>query len=1346
MDTPNKSIQDTTSLSSEKAPVKRLYGRYRRTLFIVVLPLFIIITVLAANQYHDQQAQVVANLRQTTSSYAFALDGIAKQANDHVLQLKAWSENYLTSPPSYPSDLRNHFKPKLLNGQLDAYTLDGVPNDKRAFVGQLVWNGQDPRQTGIGDVSIDQALEFFSLARLTHDVSDYFQWSYFFSTQLNSVAVYPWFSTEEILAASGMTSLRKSIDKWFEYEIYQAGTPQKNPERKTYWTAPYIDAGGTGAMVSLGAPVYLDNEFHGIVGTDVKLITLERFLQNLKPTAGRLLILNKQQMLLADSNGVPPDTIMSAAELFPNVFGEQWKQKYVQDDQEYRDTNGHILVTQQTRHAPWILIYLVSHDEMLALLFPRLLPYAVILATLIATLFIAINILRKHYIAPALSLVEYIHDASTNPTTQEPSLPRLWQKWADLISNTFKVNHRALQMVRESEERLQQILNNSSAVVYVRDVEDRFILVNQPFERLLDTSSQEVLGKKLHEVFPQKTADEFRANDLQVIERNTVLEFEETVTFDDGLHTYISNKFPLYDSNGDIYAVCGISTDITERKRAEEALRQSALGISKAHGKDLFDTLVSYLSQATNTDYAPIGVLEGKDHIRTRALYAKGKIQDNITYPLQGSPCNNVIGQKFRFYSRDIQQLFPEDELLVEIGADSYAAIPLFDSADRVLGLLAILDSRPLRNQALTESLLKIFSGRAASELERERTDNELRESEISYREIFETSEACIFVHDIETGAILDVNKSACSTYGYSKAELRNIDVGQLSSGVPPYTLKDAARLIERAIDGEKLHFEWHRKNRDGSLHWDEVYLRRASIGGQDRILAFTREITARKEAEAALQASEEQYRSIFQATSDALILWDSTGQMVDANPAAWHMAGYSKQEFFSKPFHEIIHPDSMDAYNRYRTKALDNKASSMEIRAIRKDGTVIDLESRSIPMPYRGQPHLLSITRDITEQKRIAEELARQREVLRQSEKLSAMGELLASVAHELNNPLAILMGRTALLESKVSDEAIRSDVQKINMAADRCGRIVSTFLSMARQKPPEMTHANLNQIVTSAVDLLAYALRTADIALVMDLDEDLPESLMDADQIGQIIINLLVNAQHVLEECSPPRRIWITTGQRDDRLFCRIGDNGPGIAEEIKPRIFDPFFTTKEADIGTGIGLSVSQGIARDHGGELCLEENEQGALFVLWLDLKLSDKPVIERPGADGTHRNLQEHILIVDDESEISELLQEILESAGLMATRVSSGREALDWLENHQCDILLCDIRMPDMDGSALWRILRQDYSDLAAHTAFITGDTLSANISPFLKETARPCLEKPFTPEQVLELVAGLTD
>ncbi len=1341
-----KSAPTADSFANERASVNRLFARYRMTLFIAVLPLFVIITVLAANQYQDQQAQVIANLKQSTSSYAFALDGIAKQAKDHVQQMKAWSENYLTSPPSHHSELRSYFRPRMIDGYLDAYTLDEVPEDKRSVVGQLVLSGPAQQEPQSPDVNIDQALEFFSLARLTHDVSDYFQWSYFFSAQLSSVAVYPWFSSEEILTASGQSTLKHSIKSWFEYEIYQAGTPAVNPERNTYWTAPYIDAGGTGAMVSLGAPVYLEDDFRGIVGTDVKLTTLERFLKELKPTTGRLLILNDQRMLLADSNGMPQDSIILAADLFPDIFSGQLIPDLTAANGQPWKTDSHLLVSQRTPHAPWILVYLVNNDEMLSLLFPRLLPYAVILATLIVTFIITINILRKHYIAPALNLVEYIHDASTKAGTQKPLLPNLWQRWADIISNIFELNHRALHMVRDSEERLQQILNNSSAVVYVRDLQDHFLLVNQPLERLLDIPAADILGKKLHAIFPKQTADAFRANDLQVIERNSVLEFEETVSLDDGTHTYISNKFPLYDSNGEIYAVCGISTDITERKRTEDALRLSALGISEAQGNDLFDTLVTHLSQATSADYALIGILEGEDRIRTRALYAKGGLQDNISYPLLGSPCESVVGQQFRFYPRNIQKRFPQDELLVEIGAQGYAAIPLFDSTGDVLGLLAILDTQPLHNRALIESLLQIFSGRAASELERERTDSELRESEISYREIFEASEACIFVHDINTGAILDVNERSCETYGYSKQELRTIDVGQLGSGEPPYTLEDASRLIQRAIDGEKLKFEWHRKNKDGSLHWDEVFLRRASIGGQDRILAFTREITARKQAEAALQASEEQYRSIFNTASDALILWDSKGNMVDANPAAWRMAGCSKEELFTTPFRNFIHPGSMDAYSRYRTEALNNKASCIEIRAIRKDGTMIDLESRSIPMPYRGQPHLLSITRDITEQKRIAEELARQREVLRQSEKLSAMGELLASVAHELNNPLAILMGRTSLLEAKVSEEAIRTDVQKIHAAADRCGRIVRTFLSMARQKPPEMTCTSLNQVVSSAVDLMAYALRTADIDLEMQLDQTLPESLMDADQIGQVIINLLVNAQHALETCPRPRRITISTGQLKGGLYCRVRDNGTGVAEEVKPRIFDPFFTTKEAHIGTGIGLSVSQGIARDHRGELRLEENGRGAIFTLWLALNTEHAVPEKTAMKTGTLASTMEHVLIVDDESDISELLADILASAGLETTRVESGREALEWLRSHHCDILLCDIRMPDIDGPALWRILRKEHQALAAHTAFITGDTLSASISPFLRETERPWLEKPFTPEQVLELVAGLAE
>ncbi|MGD8934739.1 MAG: PAS domain-containing protein, partial [Gammaproteobacteria bacterium] len=426
-----------------------------------------------------------------TSSYSIALDGIAKLASDHVLQMKAWSENYLRSPPSYPSDLRAYYTPRIIDGRLDAYTLDEVPAEERRYIGQLVWLGDDPRDSDVVNVALDQALEFFSLARLTHDVTPYFQWSYFFSSSKDVLAVYPWFSAEDIVAASGYTTLKDALASWFEYEIYVAGTPGQNPEGTTYWTEPYIDAGGTGAMVSLGAPVYVKDVFKGIVGTDVRLATLEKFLNGLPMDVGRLVILNSDQMLLADTAGAPVDAISKAGDALPGALADETFIQDLQTTGEIIDTNGHVLVAHDIPHAPWTLVYLISDEEISGLLLPRLLPYAVILAVLAITVFIALYVLKKEFISPALALISYIRDVSRHPLASEPRLPELWQTWAGLIRKTFELNHKAVQLIQESEERLQQILNNSSAVVYVRDREERFILVNQPFERLLDVKQED---------------------------------------------------------------------------------------------------------------------------------------------------------------------------------------------------------------------------------------------------------------------------------------------------------------------------------------------------------------------------------------------------------------------------------------------------------------------------------------------------------------------------------------------------------------------------------------------------------------------------------------------------------------------------------------------------------------------------------------------------------------------------------------------------------------------------------------------------------------------------------------
>ena len=625
---------------------------------------------------------------------------------------------------------------------------------------------------------------------------------------------------------------------------------------------------------------------------------------------------------------------------------------------------------------------------------------------------------------------------------------------------------------------------------------------------------------------------------------------------------------------------------------------------------------------------------------------------------------------------------------------------------------------------------------------ERMRAAEALRVSEASYRSIFDAAEDAIFVHDIETGAIVDANPKACATFGYSREEFLTLDVGNLGTGERPYTHQDAMALIARAAAGEELRIEWHGKSKDGSLRWHEVFVRRVTIGGQERILALARDITGRKLAEAALRASEEQYRAMFNASIDGLALWNAAGEIVDTNPALWLMYGYGDGDSPALP----LGSDTGPCYHTEFLKAVAaGESLHSEVTDRRKDGSPLELEVHGIPMQYQGQQHVLTIARDITEKKRSAEELTRQRESLYQREKLAALGSLLAGVAHELNNPLSVVVARAVLLEEQ-GNPAAQTAALKIRTAAERCARIVRTFLAMARQQQPERGPVAINDVISAALDITAYPVRTSSIEVKLDLARDIPLIHADADQLHQVLLNLIINAQQSLQDHPGPRHIRVTSGfdTRAQLVRVTVADNGPGIPAHLRARIFEPYFTTKPTGIGLGVGLAVSLGIVEAHEGTLTVAcPAEGGAEFSITLPLGAVDAIAVDSSlplKADASRRT----ILVIDDEADIRETLADILVAAQHRVVTVASGREALQHMAVEHYDVILTDVRMPDLDGRALYQEIERRWPGRGVRVVFVTGDTLASTLREFVSESGRPVIEKPFLPSEVRRVVAEL--
>ncbi|MBI3636340.1 MAG: GAF domain-containing protein [Candidatus Rokubacteria bacterium] len=397
-----------------------------------------------------------------------------------------------------------------------------------------------------------------------------------------------------------------------------------------------------------------------------------------------------------------------------------------------------------------------------------------------------------------------------------------------------------------------------------------------------------------------------------------------------------------------------------------------------------------------------------------------------------------------------------------------------------------------------------------------------------------------------------------------------------------------------------------------------------------------------------------------------------------------------------------------------------------------------LDAEDQGLLESFAAQAALAIRNARIYEELRVAHEnLERSQEQLIHSEKLSALGQLVAGVAHELNNPLSVVLGHAYLAETKTGAGGLEAHIRGMREGAERAAQIVRNLLQFARKTSSSRDVIDVNALVEQVIEFTRNAGATQNVGVVRELAPDLLPTSGDPGQLQQVLLNLVTNAYQAM-----PRggTLTVRTRAAGRRLRVEVSDTGPGVRDDIRHKIFDPFFTTKSMGEGTGLGLSVAHGIVSAHGGRLWLDERApRGATFVIELPVASppaavteGDEPVL-RPGC---------RILVVDDEPPVARVLGSLLEEIGARVVIVHSATEARAALARESFDAITLDLVMPGENGVEFWQRLERDRPDAARRVIFVTGN-VDPSMRAFVGTTGCPVLAKPYTLRSLRETLAS---
>jgi len=627
-----------------------------------------------------------------------------------------------------------------------------------------------------------------------------------------------------------------------------------------------------------------------------------------------------------------------------------------------------------------------------------------------------------------------------------------------------------------------------------------------------------------------------------------------------------------------------------------------------------------------------------------------------------------------------------------------------------------------------------------------------LRKNEARFTELFESLQEGIYITTPD-GVILDVNPALVRMLGYDSKE----DV--LKRQVPEIFVDRTGRKIVKdqiehqpMIQGREITLI--RKDGTSIVCLNTATAVRDNGGHVVRYQGALMDITERREMERRLHQQQEFARRLVDNFPDLILVLDAASHYTFVSPRCKDVLGYEVEETQKMEFGSCTHPEDLPAVLSLYKDIIAGKQifASLEIRVRHKQGEWRRIRFNFSPLSdEKGNIEGVVLSgRDVTDLKRLEEQLI-------QAEKLAAMGQMLAGVAHELNNPLTAILGVTELLRERPgADDSTKRQLELTHRQARRAARIVQNLLEFSRPASPQKKPLDLNNILERTLQLHEHSLRRNNIQVDSRLPGELPGVIGDANQLIQVFLNLITNAEQAIREVRDSGRIQIRAGRNGNQLTITVQDDGVGIRPEALPRIFDPFYTTKRPGGGTGLGLSICMSIIREHGGNIEADTFPAGgSAFTIYLPIASGETPESTAPplatGVDSsrTVRPMADllkgrAVLILDDEESLRMLLQEGLSAQGLRVDGAATTEEALAHLGRSSYDVFLCDLHLSaggyTVDGREAAKRVLEAAGTQKPLLVYMTGDLLES--TPGSGGDNQPiCLQKPFRISDVLALL-----